>query len=336
MDAVLLLLQAALAAVFGVAAVAKSYRPDRTRAALVGFGVPERLAPWLAPALPLAEGAAGVLLLPFVAPRLGAGAALGMLAVFTAVVARSLSRGQAVACSCFGAIVPRPIGRHTVVRNVLLMAAAGVVIASGPGAAGASVSAWLAGLPEIHLVLLALLALALAVLGAGGGYVVHLLLDLRGRFEALKELEGRLVNVPPPRGLPVGAFAPGFALPDRDGRERSLAALIAPKKPILLFFVHPDCGPCGQLLPMVIDWRATHGERLGFALISTTSEKGTSPPEYQVLETLIEQDRAVSRGYQAMSIPSAVLVRADGTIGSPLAAGQLAISNLVEWAAGRG
>jgi thiol-disulfide isomerase/thioredoxin len=335
MDAVLLLLQAALAAVFGVAGVAKSYRPDRTRAALAGFGVPERLTPWLAPALPFAEGITGVLLLPFVAPRLGAGAALAMLAVFTAVVARSLSRRQVVDCSCFGTILPRPIGRHTLVRNALLMAAAGVVVAFGPGAASLSVTAWLAELPEIHLVLLAILALTLAVLLASGGYVVQLLLDLRGRFDALKELEGRLINVPPPRGLPVGAFAPGFALPDLDGRERSLAALLASNKPLLLFFVHPDCGPCGLLLPMVVDWKAAHGERLGFALITTTSEKGQIPPEYRVLETLIERDRAVSRGYQAMSIPSALLVRPDGTISSPMAVGQVAISNLIEWAADR-
>jgi hypothetical protein len=84
-----------------------------------------------------------------------------------------------------------------------------------------------------------------------------------------------------------------------------------------------------------VEWRAAHEKKLAFALLTTTSEKGSRPAEYDLLDTVVEQDRAVSKGYQAMSIPSAVLIRPDGTIGSPIAVGEGAIGNLIEWATNR-
>ena len=112
----------------------------------------------------------------------------------------------------------------------------------------------------------------------------------------------------------------------------SLQTLLAPRRPLLLFFVHPECGPCGMLLPQVVAWHDTYRERLAIALITSTSDRGAAdPPQYQVLTTLVEEARAVSKGFQSMSMPSAVLVRPDGTIGSQLAIGGAAIENLINW-----
>jgi hypothetical protein len=335
LDLALFVLQVALAAVFVAAASAKSLRPDRTREALTGFGVPDRLAPLLVPALPLAELAVGVMLVPFVQPRAGAIASLVLLAAFTTAIAHNLARGRAMDCNCFGALRARPIGPLTLVRNAALMAAAGCIAWLGPGAVSLGVTAWLRSLPAIDLVLLASVGLILTVMLAGGAYIVHILHGHARRLDALREIEGRLVNVPPARGLPVGAFAPSFTLPLAGGGETSLESLLAPRKPLILFFVHPDCGPCAMLLPRVVAWRATHEQRLGIALLTTTSDRGTRPPEYEVLDTIVEENRSVSKGYQVSSMPSAVLIRPDGTIGSPIAIGEAAIGNLIEWATHR-
>jgi hypothetical protein len=170
----------------------------------------------------------------------------------------------------------------------------------------------------------------------GGGYIVRLLREqkaftalLAGRFT---EIDGRLINVAAAKGLPVGAFAPSFNLPNKTGGVDSLQTLLAPRRPLLLFFVHPECGPCGMLLPQVVAWHDTYRERLAIALITTTSERGVAdPPQYELLKTLVEEGRAVSKGFQSMSMPSAVLVRPDGTIGSQLAIGGAAIENLINW-----
>jgi len=51
--------------------------------------------------------------------------------------------------------------------------------------------------------------------------------------------------------------------------------------------------------------------------------------EYGLTHVLLQQDREVAQAYQASGTPSAVLVRQDGTIGSPLAAGADAIRALI-------
>ena len=328
MNAFLLLLQLTLAAVFAVAAVAKWFSPDKTRATLASFGVPDWLLPACTVLLPLAETLTAILILPLVAPRTGALVALLLLAVFTVAIAWQLARGRVVDCACFGEIASRPIGRHTLVRNSLLLAAAALLVWRGPGTAGEQIALWLAQRPTTDLVGLAFSVNLLCIVG--GACLAY---RLRTQAHRIDALERRLASMPPAAGLPVGAFAPGFTLPAIGGREHSLDALLAAKKPLVLVFVHPDCGPCSMLLPKIVDWRARLGHKLAFALLTTSSSRGNAPAEYQVLDTLLEQNRAVSKGYQASSIPSAVLIRPDGTIGSPLAAGPVAIGKLIEGAA---
>ena len=330
MNTTLLLLLLSLSSIFLVAAVAKAISPLQTREALLGFGVPKHMVPPLAAALPVVELALGVCLLPVAWPRAGAAASLALLGVFTGITASQLARGRKIDCRCFGELRPRPIGRRSLVRNAALMVAAGLIAWQGPGGWSISIKHWFWGLPADKSALLALQALTLGLSAAVGALLVH-----RTRADAavagrLAAIEDQLVNVPLATGLPIGALAPAFELPTAEGQLHSLRALLGPGLPLVLLFVHPDCGSCARLLPKVLNWRALHQSRLRFALITTSSARGTTAPEYEALAPLYEQARQVSKGYQARSIPSAVLIRPDGTIGSHLAVGEAAIQRQID------
>jgi hypothetical protein len=91
-------------------------------------------------ALLLFAGVVGLELLVSVAlvvvPPIGAALGLGMLVIFTAVLARTARTRPTVRCACFGSVSQRPIGLSTFVRNALLMLA--LVPAVGWLFAGAS------------------------------------------------------------------------------------------------------------------------------------------------------------------------------------------------------
>jgi len=80
-------------------------------------------------ALPWLEVLVGTLLILRLAPVASAAAAAVMLVAFTAALVRVLATGQRPRCMCFGAVRATPISWASVVRNALLVAAAGLVIA---------------------------------------------------------------------------------------------------------------------------------------------------------------------------------------------------------------
>jgi hypothetical protein len=110
--------------------------------ALRGFGVPAvlRRVPTrgLAGAVVALEVAAAVLLL--VAPAAGLALALGLIAVFTAVLRSVIRNGRAVTCRCFGAS-SAPIGVAHLVRNGVLLAVIGAGMIATALAAGAEAAA---------------------------------------------------------------------------------------------------------------------------------------------------------------------------------------------------
>lgn len=113
MDTGLLLLRLILAAVFGVAGAAKVLDPAGTKEALASFRVPRRLISPLAIAIPSAELVVAAALVVRISARWGGLGALGLLLLFTAVIARSLLRGERPDCRCFGQLraVPGRPGR---------------------------------------------------------------------------------------------------------------------------------------------------------------------------------------------------------------------------------
>lgn len=103
------------AAIFLVAASAKLRSRSSTRAAVAAFGLPTVVSVVLAPV----EIATGLAIL--VTPRIGAVLAAGLLVLFSIVVIRSLRRGVAVRCGCFGGTDQRRVGIDTMIRNLFLL-----------------------------------------------------------------------------------------------------------------------------------------------------------------------------------------------------------------------
>ncbi|WP_198175022.1 MauE/DoxX family redox-associated membrane protein [Spirosoma arboris] len=331
MDFALLLVQVSLSLVFVIAAFAKLVSVEKTKRAVADFGIPGKLSFVVALLLSLSELVIGLLLQPFCWPWFGASAALFVLTIFTVAIVYHLLRGNSISCNCFGEMQTKLIGWTTVIRNGFFMSMAIFILTVGPSLKRVQVATWMSALPADQFLALLINGLTLFILIIGGWYIVYLLKNQGNLSLKLAELEGRLINIAPTKGLPIGAFAPFFSLLNKNNETETLTTLLASQKPLLLFFVNPDCGPCNQLLPKIVEWNNTYVGRLRIALITMVSSKGTSPPDYAILKTLIEQDRVVSKSFQSMSMPSAVLIRPDGTIGSPLAIGELAIRNLINW-----
>jgi hypothetical protein len=154
-----------LAAVFGVAGVAKLADRRGAREAVLALGAPPALVVPVAAGLPLMELAVAGALLISPTALAGAAGALALLAVFVAGIARSLARGRQPDCRCFGQVHSAPVTWKTLVRNLILTAVAILVAIGGPGT---GLSAWASGMSAvawITLAVAAVLAVAFAVEG---------------------------------------------------------------------------------------------------------------------------------------------------------------------------
>lgn len=298
-----------LAIVFGVAAVTKALDMPGTRRALAEFRVPELAIGPVALLLPLAEFAAAVALVTRPSARWGAIAALCLLVLFIAAIARAVVRGEAPDCGCFGKLASGLADRRSLIRNVLLAVPAMFVIAYGPGE---GVDHWASARSAAEFVAIAagLCAAVLAVL------VARLWPENR-RLRRDVDRRRWIDSFFPP-GLPVGAPAPDFSLLRADGTTTSMSALLGRGRPVALMFVSPDCGPCGGLIPDLARWQTTLTERITIAPISMGSMRDSQAmAESYGLETvLVEEDREVSKGYRARATPSVVIVAPDGRIAS--------------------
>jgi methylamine utilization protein MauE len=130
-SAVVLVARLLLAAVFAVAAVGKLARREQTEETLGKFGVGAGLRSPLAIALPLAELAIAVGLLPAVSAPWAGVAAFLLLSAFTVGVARILRGEEEVECNCFGSLAPSRVSGWTLARNAGLLVIAAFVAATG-------------------------------------------------------------------------------------------------------------------------------------------------------------------------------------------------------------
>jgi len=132
----------------------------------------------------------------------------------------------------------------------------------------------------------------------------------------------------------VGAQAPSFSLEGLYGETRTLDSLSSSGKPLMLLFTDPNCGPCNALLPDVARWQDEHSEKLSVALISRGSveENKAKTSEHGMSGVLLQKDWEVSEAYEVRGTPGALVVRPDGTIGSPVVGGVEAIRSLVRQA----
>lgn len=316
MSAALLVIRLLLAAVFGVAGVAKLLDRAGSRRALVDFGAPARLAGSLGVLLPAAELATAIALVPSASARWGALAAFALLLVFTAAIARTLLAGGAADCHCFGRLRVGAGGRPALGRNAALAAVSLPVAMTGPGLSVVTI-------PD------ALGWVGLAVLGAIAVVVVQAVLWLQllrqhGRILVRLQALERL-------GPTVGDPAPDFVLPSLDGELVSLTELRRPGRPVLLAFVDPQCAPCDELLPDLAAWQRDRSDRLTIALVSRgdIQENEAKALGYGLQRVLLQQEREVATSYGSDGTPSALLIDRDGRIAAPLARGAEEIRDAV-------
>jgi methylamine dehydrogenase accessory protein MauD len=342
LDIALLVARLILATVFVVAGLAKLADRVGSRQAIVGFGVPERIATASSLLLPVAELAVAVALIPEATAWWGAVGAGALLLLFIAAIGINLARGRKPDCRCFGQLSSSPVGWTTLARNALLTAVAGFMVWQGRDDPGRSAISWASDLSPGGIAVL-VGGLALLCLVAVEGFVLLNVLRQNGRLMVrLETIEERLtaagivpapIEEPPPpeHGLPVGSPAPTFQLSGLYGETLTLEALRAAGKPVLLVLTDPHCGPCNALMPEIGSWQRDHAAALTVALISRGSpdENHAKSSEHGLANVLLQQDHEVAEAYQEEGTPSAVLVRPDGTIGSSLAAGAEAIRALV-------
>jgi methylamine dehydrogenase accessory protein MauD len=333
MDTALLAVRVVLAAVFLVAGLAKLADRPGARQALIDFGLPVPLATPLGIFLPVAELVVAAALIPPATAWWGGLGALALLLLFLVGIGLSLARGRRPDCHCFGQLHSEPIGWRTLARNGVLAMVATFVVWRGaeqPGLDALGLSPDLAVLPALGLSI-GLLVLAALVIE---GWLVLNLLRQQGRLllrlEAIEARLGLAAHSAPPVGLPIGAPAPAFSLADLDGKPVTLDGLRTAGKPLLLLFSDPNCGPCTALLPELGRWQREHHDKLVLVPIGRGPAEENRPlAEHGVTGALLQRDREVAEAYQASGTPSAVLVRPDGTIGSPVAPGADAIRTLV-------
>jgi thiol-disulfide isomerase/thioredoxin len=133
-----------------------------------------------------------------------------------------------------------------------------------------------------------------------------------------------------PPGLPQGARAPAFSLPDLRGETISLESLLARGQPVALVFVSPGCGPCAELMPELGRWQRTLAERLTIALLSSGSALDNHRAiEHGLTNVMLQPDADVMAAYRVTATPSVVIVSPDGRIASIAASGFPAVEPLI-------
>lgn len=324
-------------AVFAISAIAKLADRDGAKKAIVSFGLPTSLAGPMSIFLPIVELAvAGVLILT-TSTWLGGIGALALLLIFTTAITINLAKGRSFDCHCFGQIHARPIGTSTVIRNLVLIAAAALIAWQGRSGLGVSPIRALIGFVQTYPSLVFDGAIV-ALLITSGWLILHLfrqngrLLLRMDRLESLMSSGGTARDgnqLHAPSGLPIGSRAPAFELPRVSGESLSLDALLLDHKPILLVFSDPKCAPCEALMPDLAHWEEQHSNELVVVLISREDKGGTTFGKYQLRNVLVQQNHEVSEKFHSAATPSALLIRADGSIGSHIAMGSQAIAELV-------
>ncbi|MEA2203251.1 MAG: hypothetical protein QOE77_27 [Blastocatellia bacterium] len=312
----LIILRLALSAVFGVAAITKFLDQDGAREAVKNFGAPPAFVRTIAMLLPAFELAIAIGLLFTSSTQVSAAAALGILMLFVVAIGYNLKQGRTHDCHCFGQLYSRPLGWPTLARNVVFALGAAFVLWQQPQAANTSLLDSLAGMrPWQWLIIIALGAGAIAAVFYG---------RQRNQREAVNPSHGS-------QGLPVGAIAPDFSLPDYEGGTTSLRSLLEPGKPLMLVFVSPMCGPCVLFFKEIGLWQKEHQAELTIAIISkgTIKENFVNVARNGLRAILLQEAQEVALAFQSHVTPNAVVIGADGRIASDMAAGSDEITKLL-------
>jgi hypothetical protein len=128
-----------------------------------------------------------------------------------------------------------------------------------------------------------------------------------------------------PEGLPVGSRAPRFRFPTPEGGLLTLDSLLERKRPVILLFV---ADPASAVWDEPLDEVMTHATQAELVVV-VVSREGTNGSAPLAAKVLLQHHWEMLKAYRVYSIPSAVLVNPNGTIGSTVAAGAAEIRELV-------
>ncbi|MFB7719573.1 peroxiredoxin family protein [Nocardia sp. NPDC056100] len=307
------------ATVFGWAGTAKLLEPSGTREAVGQFGVSDRWVPTVIWTLPAAELMVALALLPSWTAVPAAIVALGLLALFSLLVARLLRRGERPSCSCFGSSSTQAIGPKTLVRNAIL-AALVLAVLVGSVAGGAVPQT----LPLGYAAgLVAIVALGTVQLWQGN--------TIRRMRTEIAEIQAARA---PRRGLSAGTQAPEFDLPDTAGGRVALRDVLTGGRTVALLFLHPGCGPCATVAAELARWRAELADQYSIVVVGTHDRVANT--EWARMHgagtMLVQQEGEVYAHYRIPGTPAAVLIDPDGRVTAPPAVGSHAIREVFDGA----
>lgn len=336
MDVFLLSVRAALFIIFAVSATGKFLDLKGSEKAFRDFGVPREMAAPFAVMLPALELILSFSFLYISTSWYGSAAAVALLMVFIAAMAWQLSKGNAPDCHCFGQLYSEPIGKGSLIRNLLIAILPLILLLTGRGRQGPPIGSS----PELiaQATVLALLAAAMIVT----------VLYLRRSFKQDAELKKRLEVVEilesggtfsdhssltdPADSLPIGAQFPDLKLPDTSNRITTFDHLMGDVRPKLFIFVGPKCDPCKAMIPTFLEWKREFADSIRFVFVSSGTAEENIERFGEELSSgmLLQKKKEFASKVFAPWTPSAILVTSDGTVASHVAAGDGAIMDLVD------
>lgn len=342
MEIVLLLIRLFLAAIFTLAGIGKLLDLAGSEKAVKDFGVPDSVAKPFALGLPIAEIIISLLLLSVSTSWLGAIGAFLLLLVFIGGMLWQMAKGNAPDCHCFGQIHSEPVSVKSLIRNAIFAILAFFLALQGRENQGLSLLDSSDFNSEGSFMSL---ILGLATVGLLATVVFYLKKISEQQTQVIRRIEvlelishegGREVErenlANPTEGLPIGAIAPDFELPDINGKIVEFEHLLAQAKPMLFLFVSPNCNPCAALLPEIEIWQKELKGKLNFVFISSGKAKENLDKfaGETLKQILLQKERETAELFGAQWTPTAVLINTDGKVSSRVAAGDKAIRELVE------
>ena len=338
MEILLFLIRIFLFGVFALAGVSKLLDLEGSEKAVKDFGTPAEFAKTFAVALPVAEIIFAVCLLFVGTSWLGAVGALVLLLSFIGAMIWQMAQGNAPDCHCFGQIHSEPVGKKSLIRNVVLALFALFLVAQGRENQGL-------GVTDLTNEMAIQLIIGLATVGLLGTVVFFLKKISEQQTQIMRRIEvielishdggaevqrEEVANMH--EGLPLGAPFPDFELADINGKTVTFEHLLGKAKHILFFFVSPTCNPCKALLPEIEAWQDELQDKLQFVFISNgqVEENLEKLGGKGFKQILLQKDRELAEAVSAGWTPTALLVNTDGAVASHPAAGDAAIRTLVE------
>lgn len=340
MESALLLLRLLLAAIFALAGIAKFLDLKGSEKAFKDFGVPGAFALPGSIALSILEIGIAFLLLSRETAWFGAAAALFLLLLFIGQMIYQMAKGNAPDCHCFGQLHSEPVGKKSVVRNIVFAILSAILVMQGRENQGLSLAD--RSLDVMQLVF------GIAVVGFLGAVIFYLRKISEQQTQIMRRIElmelvassGGSVERDdaghPHEGLPIGAVFPDLSLPDLSGTIVTLDDLRAYERAVLFVFVSPTCNPCRALVPEFERWQSELDGKVNLVFISNGTpeenrEKFGGDASKQIL---LQQEREVAELVRAQWTPTALLMDSKGRVASHVAAGDSAIRTLVEQISG--